>query len=98
METIEDFINKHKRVVVKPASSTWGIGVRVIDKTELGKILDDVKSGKHYMIEEVLVNHPDIRKLNPSSLHTLRVETCIDNKGNFHLLNVLLMFHLIFGI
>lgn len=90
-QEIENFISNHGRVVVKPASSTWGIGVRVIDKSELRTIIDDVKQGKHYMIEEVLVNHPDIRKLNSSSLHTLRVETCIDNKGNFHLLNVLLM-------
>lgn len=91
LEDIISFIDKHKKVVVKPASSTWGIGVKVIDKSDSETIIEDVKQGKHYMVEEVLVNHPDIRKLNPSALHTLRVETCIDNKGNFHLLNVLLM-------
>ena len=90
-EQIRTFINKHGKVVIKPASSTWGIGVRVIDISEVDAILADVKKGNHYMIEEVLVNHPDIRALNPSSLHTLRVETCIDSKGDFHLQNVLLM-------
>lgn len=88
---IEEFMLKHNKVVIKPASSTWGIGVRLVDVNEMDNILKDVSEGKHYMIEEVLINHPDIRKLNPSSLHTLRVETVIDNKGVFHLLNVLLM-------
>ena len=54
-------------------------------------IIENVQKGNHYMIEEVIVNHPDVAKVNPDSVNTLRVETCLDSKGDFHLLNVLFM-------
>lgn len=88
---IVEFIQKHGEVVVKPINSTWGMGVKVIQASAVETLLKDVRSGNAFMIEEKLVNHPDIAKLNPYSLQTLRVETCLDNRGEFHLLNVLLM-------
>ena len=91
IEQVKEFIEAHKEVVVKPTNSTWGIGVGVVDVNSMNSILEDIKKGNHYMIEEKIVNHPDVAKLNPSSLQTLRVETCLDSKGEFHLLNVLLM-------
>lgn len=88
---IRDFFAKHERVIVKPTDSTWGIGVGIKTTDDLNALLSDVSNGHHYMIEEILKNHPDVAKLNPDSLQTLRVETCLDSNGGFHLLNVLLM-------
>lgn len=90
-EDIIGFIQKHGEVVVKPTSSTWGMGVKVLNTSEIETLLNEVRNGTAFMIEEKLVNHPDLAALNPSSLQTLRVETCLDSKGGFHLLNVLLM-------
>ena len=67
------------------------MGISVISTEQLEKLLDDRRNGGEFMIEEVLKNHPNVARLNSLSLQTLRVETCIDAKGGFHLLNVLLM-------
>lgn len=87
-EQIRKFINSHDKVIIKPISSTWGMGIEVVspEQADIKKLM-----AGEYMIEEVLQNHESLKRLNPSSLQTLRVETCIDNKGEFHLLNVLLM-------
>lgn len=90
-EQIRDFIEKQGRVIIKPISSTWGIGVGVKTKDDIDAIIADVKKGNHYMIEEIIVNHPDVARVNPDSVNTLRVETCLDQNGGFHLLNVLFM-------
>ena len=90
-DEIRDFIKKQGRVVVKPLSSTWGIGVGIKTADDIDAIVADLKKGNQYMIEEVIVNHPDVARVNPDSVNTLRVETCLDAQGGFHLLNVLFM-------
>ncbi len=91
LEQIRDFIEKQGSVIIKPISSTWGIGVGIKTKDDIDAIIADVKKGNHYMIEEIIVNHPDVARVNPDSVNTLRVETCLDSHGGFHLLNVLFM-------
>ena len=91
IDEVEAFVRRHGKVIVKSNSSTWGMGISVVDATKMEELLNEIRNGKQFMIEEVLENHPDVGKLNPSSLQTLRVETCIDAEGEFHLLNVLLM-------
>ena len=88
---IRDFILSRDRVICKLITSTWGLGVGLRTKDDIEAIISDVRDGKHYMIEEVIENHPDVAKVNPDSVNTLRVETCLDSQGNFHLLNVLFM-------
>lgn len=90
-DQIRSFITELGRVIVKPKTSTWGIGVGIKTVADIDSILADVAKGNHYMIEEVIVNHPDVAKVNPDSVNTLRVETCLDAKGEFHLLQVLFM-------
>ena len=90
-EQIREFMTRMGRVIVKPTTSTWGIGVGLKGVADIDAIVADVRKGNHYMIEEVIVNHPDVAKVNPDSVNTLRVETCIDGNGGFHLLNVLFM-------
>lgn len=90
-DDIRCFIEKLGRVIVKPVSSTWGIGVGIKTTDDIENIIQDVQKGNHYMIEEIIVNHPDVSRVNPDSVNTLRVETCLDSKGEFHLLNVLFM-------
>lgn len=90
-DEIRSFIERFGRVIVKPVTSTWGIGVGIKTAADIDAIVDDVKKSNHYMIEEVIVNHPDVARVNPDSVNTLRVETCLDHNGGFHLLNVLFM-------
>lgn len=90
-DEIRDFFNRRQRVVCKLETSTWGKGVSLKTQKDVEDIIADVRKGNHYMIEEVIENHPDVALVNPDSVNTLRVETCLDSKGEFHLLNVLFM-------
>lgn len=90
-DEIRDFFNRRQRVVCKLETSTWGMGVSLKTEKDVEEVIADVRKGNHYMIEEVIVNHPDVARVNPDSVNTLRVETCLDSKGEFHLLNVLFM-------
>lgn len=87
------FAERHGKVLLKPVQSTWGKGIQIIDAAGLRDLLANNSLGNdnHFMLEEIIKNHPAMSQLNPYALHTLRVETVLDNKGDFHLLNVLLM-------
>ena len=44
-----------------------------------------LRSDVNFVFQPLIVNHPDIRILNPSTLNTLRIVTCITKKGNYEL-------------
>lgn len=89
-QKVRDFILSHGRVIVKPLSSSCGDGVEVVQSDNIQYFVDKMGGGK-YMVEEALVNHPIMSLLNPDAVQTLRVETCIDNRGGFHLLGCFVM-------
>lgn len=70
-----------KEAIIKPSlGGTWGIGVKFIQSTD-GIIADTNSSVKDlfnsykqsFIIQERLEQHPDMAKLNPTSLNTIRV-------------------------
>ena len=76
-------------VIIKPVDSCMGIGIRKINgnnEEDLINFLKEVRNGKHYIIEEILENHPDVKRINPPSLNTIRVVTCLDSKHEIHIL------------
>lgn len=70
-----------KEAIIKPTlGGTWGIGVKLIQSTD-GIVTDTNHSIKDlfasykqcYIVQERLEQHPDLAKLNPTSLNTIRV-------------------------
>ena len=91
-QQVRDFINAHGKVIVKPLSLSCGEGIEIVKKEDVEAFVSNVKGGGgNFMIEELLVNHPTMSLLNPDAVQTLRVETCLDNKGEFHLLGCFVM-------
>lgn len=90
-QQIRDFINSHGRVIVKPLSSSCGNGIEIVQSGDIEVFMKNLMWGGTYLIESLLVNHPNMAKLNPDAVQTLRVETCLDNKGEFHLLGCFVM-------
>lgn len=93
-EQLLAFINKHKEVIVKPADGALGFGIyklRCDEKKRIEKLLFDVQEGKNLIIEQVIVQHPDMALLNPTSVNTIRVITMLDKQGNPHILNTVAM-------
>ena len=94
IDEIMMFIGKHKAVMVKPTDGCEGIGVFKLDgddKNGVQNLLNDVKLGKRYMIEELIIQHEDMARLNPSSVNTIRIETVVDSNGEPHVTNTIVI-------
>ncbi|MCQ2312933.1 MAG: hypothetical protein MJZ84_05740 [Paludibacteraceae bacterium] len=95
-EQIINFLTENDTVIIKPVSSCCGEGVKILRNNICSRegsdwLIEQKKKGEYFMVEQILTNHPIIKELNPTSLQTMRVETCIDAEGGFHLLNCCLM-------
>lgn len=88
--SIQSFIEQYREVIVKPIDQCEGVGIyklNAIDSEGVNRLFGEKRKGNHFIIEEVIESHPDISKLNPSSVNTIRLETVIDNKGQVHITN-----------
>ena len=89
-QELRDFWNalSEKRFIVKPNDLFYGQGVYIAES--LDELFFLKSSGKKYIVEELVNNTPELAVLNESSLNTFRVVTCIDNKGEIHIVTILL--------
>lgn len=80
----EEFCKKNRRIVVKPPCETQGRGIRAIciDEYESEKEVFDMLIDDHgeFMVEELIVAHEAIKKLNPDSVNTVRMITYFDGE------------------
>lgn len=93
-EEIKNFVKKYQTVIVKPCDGALGNGIYKMDFNDeklMRNLLDAYKKGKHLILEEVIVEHPDLQRLNPTSVNTIRVITMIDAHGKVHILNTVAM-------
>ena len=82
ISAIEDFLFKHKNVIVKPLESYGGEGVYKINtENQEIKELSKKLSKESCIIEECICNHKEIRKINPECLNTIRIFTIVDDRG-----------------
>jgi len=83
------FLARHERVIAKPAQGFGGAG---IDRIETSDIADaaawrDTQIAKDQtLLEEVLVQHPELEALYPGSVNTIRLVTFLDKAGAFHVI------------
>lgn len=84
------FIDKHKRVLVKPISSDSGKGIYSLsasDSDSVKELLQERK--KHsFLIEEVCENSAELKAICPSSLNTLRIDTLVNTEGDIEIFSV----------
>ena len=79
-EAIERCSNLKEAIIKPTLGGTWGIGVKLIQSTDgivketgspVKNLFDSYKQG--FIVQERLEQHPDMAKLNPTSLNTIRV-------------------------
>ena len=86
-EEIEKFYKTRKKVFCKPQDNSGGRGIEKLetknfkDFDEFYKYITDKKFGT---LEDIIENHPDIAKLYPYSVNTMRIITMLDQKGEAH--------------
>ncbi len=86
-EAFQEFCKRHPKFVAKPLSGTCGRGVEffeVSEDTTIYGLYDMLKAGQQYLVEEYLVQHPDVSRIYPLSVNTLRLVTILSH-GQAHL-------------
>ena len=80
---IQQFLDGHKKIMVKPTSASSGKGIHVYKGDETaGQLI----SGKA-LLEEFVQQHHKMSELNPSSVNTVRVYTILDRSNIPHILS-----------
>lgn len=78
----EAFCKKHSSFVKKPLNSAMGRGISLVnvsEETNIRKLFFSIFGElKEFLIEELIVCHEKLRKLNPDSVNTVRVTTYYD--------------------
>ncbi len=85
VEEIEEFLNKHPRVIVKPAALYGGTGIHIYN----GEPAEQLKAEK-CLLEEVIVQHSKMSSLNDTSVNTIRVYTILDRENTPHMISAAL--------
>lgn len=91
-ETIISFIYKYHTVIAKPNHGEQGHGVMKINESDAVAIEELMKArmSNPFVMEECLVNAPEIAAINESSLNTIRCYSLLDKNGNPHIMEIML--------
>lgn len=77
IDEFNKFIKNKKEIIAKPTNGTHGDGIiKVIPDKNTYK---DLMEKKLFLVEEVIEQIPEMKKLNPSSVNTIRAITYADN-------------------
>ena len=82
------FILRHPTLILKPVDSLGGHGVEKVDASTIGDLdafVSRALEARQFLLEECLTQHPELARLNPSSVNTLRLIT-FRKDGEVHLL------------
>lgn len=84
-----DFLNRFDRVITKNPGGVGGNGITVRDTadiTDVAALREELLSSGQTLVEELLVQHPEMARLYPGSVNSLRMVTYLDPDGEVHLL------------
>lgn len=88
-EQIESFYNSltEKKFIIKPNRMYYGKGITIGTMVEE---LYDAKIMGGVIVEELVENEKSLKELNPTSLNTCRVVTCVDKNKKPHIVTIVL--------
>jgi hypothetical protein len=81
---VKSFVSRFNKVIFKPVDGCEGVGISILTPENMDR-LDGLKSP--YIVEELITQHPDMARLYPNSVNTIRIETLLDKNGDVHILN-----------
>lgn len=91
LDEFKEFIKNKETIFAKPPTDFGGHGIEKI-KLENEKIEDlynGLKERKKYLIEEEIVQHDELNKLNPYAVNPFRIVTLVNNGKAYLLANAL---------
>ncbi|HEU0205360.1 MAG TPA: sugar-transfer associated ATP-grasp domain-containing protein [Pseudolysinimonas sp.] len=75
---VSAFMERHPTVILKPVDELGGHGVEKVDASTIGDLhafVSRALEARQFLLEECLTQHPELARLNPSSVNTLRLIT-----------------------
>jgi hypothetical protein len=90
-----------RRLMIKPVTGSAGSGIILAEDTEQGIRIyrgqqvsqaEDFAPSGRYVIQQALVQHPDLAAVAPSSVNTLRVATLLTRSGEVVIVGALMRF------
>lgn len=83
-EALADFLQDLPRVLYKPLEGSSGVGIVKFEKTDwesdVPAFLNKVREMGAGLLEELLIQHPDMARLCPTSVNTVRIATLLGDK------------------
>ncbi len=83
-EQFRRFMKDRREIMVKPDAESGGKGVEKLSKDSfmsLDEMYKRLKEKNIGVIEDVIIQHPEMSRLNPNCLNTLRVVTILNESG-----------------
>lgn len=87
-----EFVKKHDTFFVKPINLSGGNGISKVTSSRIdaGKYYDLImKNNGEYIIEETIIQHHEMNKINPNSVNTLRMVTLLKDGEPKYLYTIL---------
>ena len=87
-EYFETLQTPSRKIVMKVSDGKCGSQVEVLDATGLSRetVLARMEDGGYDMAEQFVVQHPDLSRLSPSGVNTVRIITQLTSTGNVEIL------------
>ncbi len=82
-------------LILKPTIAQGGSGIILLEKKTLENQIEihaHTILNQSYIHQQVIVQHPEINKIHPNCINTLRIETYIDNEKKAHILSAVMRF------
>ena len=86
------FFATYKSIIVKPIDATGGKGIEkyeYIDNNNAKELYSKLIDNKQFLVEECIIQHPEMNKLYNKSVNTLRIFTFIKNGESYFLQAIL---------
>lgn len=88
-DEINAFVSRHPKVIAKDPEGVGGDGIKVYDTRDYEDLADWVRQAKRAgtpLVEEFLTQHPEMSRLYPESVNTMRIVTYVDPHDDIHVL------------
>jgi len=101
LDDFKKFMKGKKHVFAKPPKDFGGHGIRKIEVSKIKNVkelYDELREKQINLIEDEIIQHKEVAKLNPYAVNSFRVVTLLDKEGKPHILANALRINLDDGI
>ena len=92
LEDFKKFIKNKKTIFAKPPTDFGGHGIRKINVKDIDDVeilYEELKSKKINLIEEAIIQHKELDKINPYAVNSFRIVTLVKDGKAYLLANAL---------